>query len=225
MTPASTRRLSVARATALVAAIGPIAYVGLTIVLGLLWDGYNPIRDTQSELGAVNSPYNAIMNTGGFMGLGVCILSFAVAFGLVLRGRQAKILVLVLIGIAGVGMVVVGFFPCDADCVDVTRTGRLHGTFSAPGAIGLPVAAMVSSLVFRSDGRFGTGWQLVSFWGGLLALLSGPVIQADLLPEWNGLLQRAAMWPPLLWMSAVSVRLHTLASETGLGEPRRSGGR
>jgi hypothetical protein len=213
--------MSAARPAALVAAIGPVAYIVLTVVLGLLWDGYDPIRATQSELGAVNSPYEAVMNIGGFMGLGVCILSFAVAFGLVLRGRWAKVLVLVLIGIAGVGMVVVGFFPCDAGCVDVTRTGRLHGTFSAPGAIGLPVAAMVSSLVFRIDGRFGTGWQLVSFWGGLLALASGPVIQAELFPELNGLLQRAAMWPPLLWMSAVSVRLHALAAGSGPTATRR----
>lgn len=210
VTDGSIRRASAARLAALVAAIGPVAYIVLTIVLGLLWDGYDPIRNTQSELGAVNSPYQTIMNVGGFMGLGVCILSFAAAFGLVLRDGWAKVLVLVLIGIAGVGMVVVGFFPCDADCVDVTRTGRLHGTFSAPGAIGLPVAAMLSSLVFRIDGRFGTSWQVVSFWVGLVALASGPVIQAELVPEWNGLLQRAAMWPPLFWMSAVSVRLQRL---------------
>jgi len=210
----------VARPASLVAAVGPVAYIVLTVVLGLLWDGYDPIRDTQSELGAVNSPYKAVMNIGGFMGLGVCILSFAVAFGLVLRGGWAKVLVLVLVGIAGVGMVVVGFFPCDADCVDVTRTGRLHGTFSAPGAIGLPVAAIVSSLVFRIDGRLGTGWQLLSFWMGLLALASGPVIQAELLLEWNGLLQRAAMWPPLLWMAAVSVRIHALAAGPGFSDTR-----
>lgn len=197
---------------ALVAAIGPLAYVGLTVVLGLLWDGYDPIRDTQSVLGAVNSPYRNVMNVFGFMGLGVCILSFALAYGVVLCGGWPKALALGLLVVAGVGMIVVGFFPCDPDCVDVTQTGRLHGAFSAPGAIGLPAAAMMSSLVFRSDGRFGMWWQLVSFWGGLLALASGPVIGAGLFPDWDGLLQRAAMWPPLLWMSAVSLRLYVLAS-------------
>jgi len=211
VTAGRTGNPSAARLLAVLAAFGPIAYIVLTIVLGLLWDGYDLIGDTQSELGAVDSPYATVMNVGGFMGLGVSILAFAGAYGMVLRGGWAKVLGLVLIVIAGVGMVVVGFFPCDAGCVDVTRTGRLHGLFSAPGAIGLPVAAMVSSLVFRLDGRFGTGWQLVSFWGGLVALASGPVIQAELLSDWNGLLQRAAMWPPLLWATAVSVRLHSLA--------------
>ena len=215
MTIGSPRRR--VRLLAAAAAIGPMAYMALTVVLGLLWDGYDPLRDTQSELGAVDSPYRTVMNVAGFMGLGVCILTFAWVFGLVTRGRWAKRLAVALLGVAGAGMVIVGFFPCDAGCVDVTHIGGLHGVFSAPGAIGLPAAAMVSSTVFRSDGRFGIGWQLVSFWGGLLALISGPVIQAELFPEWNGLLQRAGMWPPLVWMSIVSVRLRALAREPGSG--------
>jgi hypothetical protein len=108
-------------------------------------------------------------------------------------------------------MVVVGFFPCDAGCVDVTATGRLHSLFSLPGAIGLPAAAMVSAPVFRRDGRFGTAWQVGSFWLGLATLISGPLIAAELVGGVNGLVQRAAMWMPLGWMLAVSIRLYRLA--------------
>jgi hypothetical membrane protein len=183
----------------------------LVTVLGLLWDGYDPIRDTQSELGAVDSPYRLVMNLAGFMGLGVSILAFAAAYYLLLASSWAKVLATGLLAIAGVGMVVVGFFPCDAGCVDVTATGRLHSLFSMPGAIGLPAAAMVSALVFRRDGRFGTAWQLVSFWLGLAALVSGPLIAAELVEGVNGLLQRAAMWTPLVWMMAVSIKLCLLA--------------
>jgi hypothetical protein len=108
-----------------------------------------PDRDTQSELGAVDSPYRLVMNLAGFMGLGVSILAFAAAYWLLLAPSWAKLLATGLLGLAGVDMVVVGFFPCDAGCVDVTATGRLHSVFSMPGAIGLPAAAMVSALVFR----------------------------------------------------------------------------
>jgi hypothetical protein len=108
-------------------------------------------------------------------------------------------------------MVVVGFVPCDAGCVDVTATGRLHSVFSMPGAIGLPAAAMVSVLVFRRDGRLGLAWQLGSFWLGLAALVSGPLIAAELVGGVNGLVQRTAMWVPLVWMVAVSIRLYRLA--------------
>jgi hypothetical protein len=89
-------------------------------------------------------------------------------------------------------MVVVGFFPCDPGCVDITGTSRLHSVFSMPGAIGLPAAAMLSALVFRSDGRFSVAWQVVSFWLGLAALVSGPLIAAEVLQGANGLLQRVA---------------------------------
>ena len=203
-----------ARALAVAAAVGPVAYIVLTIVLGLQWDGYNPLRDTQSELGAVDSPYRHVMNVGGFMALGVWILAFAAAYAMVLRRSWVKTLVAVLLVVAGVGMIVVGFFPCDAGCVDVTRTGRLHGLWSAPGAFGLSAAAMISSQVFRLDGRFSTPWQFASFWGGALSLAIGPVVGADLLPEWNGLLQRSGMWLAILWMAAVSARLAYLAGQT-----------
>ena len=108
-------------------------------------------------------------------------------------------------------MVVVGFLPCDAGCVDITGTSRLHSIFSMPGAIGLPAAAMLSALVFRRDGRFAMAWQVVSFWLGLVALVSGPLIAAELLQGANGLLQRVAMWSSLLWMMAVSLKLSALA--------------
>jgi hypothetical protein len=195
---------------------GPIYYVGLVTIIGLLWAGYDPIRQTQSELGAVDAPLGLLMNVGGFMALGLVILAFAAAFLLVLRPSPWKLVATVLMAIAGIGMVTVGFFPCDAGCVDVSRTSELHSTFSMPGAIGLPAAAMLSSLAFRDDGRFGSAWQAASFLLGLAALASGPIIAADLLPDQLGLLQRAAMWTPVLWMSAVAVRLAALA-RTGLG--------
>jgi hypothetical protein len=98
----------------------------------------------------------------------------------------AKTLATGLLVAAGVGMVVVGFFPCDAGCVDVTGTSRLHSIFSMPGAIGLPAAAMLSALVFRRDGRFATAWQVISFWLGLAALVSGPLIAAELVEGSTG---------------------------------------
>ncbi|MGB9373612.1 MAG: DUF998 domain-containing protein [Jiangellales bacterium] len=195
---------------AIVAGVGPVLYIVLTVVLGLLWEGYDPIRDTQSELGAVDSPYQWVMNVAGFGGLGLSILAFAACYALVLRGGWPQAVAVVFLGVGGVGMVIVGFFPCDAGCVDVTATGRLHGVFSVPGAIGLPAAAILSAWVFARDGRFSTRWQVLSMLVGIFTLASGPVIQSEVLTGANGLLQRAGMWPALLWMTTVSMRLLTL---------------
>jgi hypothetical protein len=74
--------------------------------------------------------------------------------------------------------------------------------------------------VFRRDGRFGTAWQATSFWLGLVTLTSGPLIAAELVGGVNGLLQRAAMWTPLAWVTAVSVKLYTLGPRSA-AERRR----
>lgn len=189
--------------------MGPLFYISLVVVLGLLRSGYDPIRQTQSELGAVDSPYGDLMNVAGFSGLGLTILAFAVAYQLLLNRSWVQKLATVLLVLGGLGMVVVGFFPCDAGCVDVTRTSELHSIFSVPGAIGLPAAAILSSLAFRVDGRFSVAWQTVSFWLGPLTLASGPLIAAEVACEVGGALQRAAMWAPLLRLSAVSWKIRS----------------
>jgi hypothetical protein len=216
-------RSAIPRALALVGGIGPIAYIGLVTVLGLLWSGYDPIHQTQSELGAVDAPNALVMNVLGFMGLGVVILAFAGAYLAILRGAPWRLLAGVGLLVAGAGMIVVGFFPCDPGCVDVTRTGELHGTFSMPGAIGLPAAAMLSAPAFRQDGRLGSRWQLTSFVIGALALASGPLIATETLPGYEGLVQRLAMWAPLLWMSAVSFRLARLSDPSRAGTAGQTG--
>lgn len=214
------RRVPVTRFLALVGIAGPICYIAFVSLLGLLWAGYDPIRQTQSELGAVDAPHGLLMNVAGFMALGVVILAFAAAYHLVLRPSPWRWVAAGLMVVAGVGMVTVGFFPCDAGCVDVTRTSELHSTFSMPGAIGLPAAVMLSSLVFRSDGRLGPTWQLSSLLLGLATLASGPIVAADLMPDHLGLLQRIGMWAPVLWMSAVSLRLNAMARPPiGAGVP------
>jgi hypothetical membrane protein len=199
------------RALASIGVIGPIGYVALVTALGILWEGYDPIRDTQSELGASDSPYGPVMNVAGFVGLGVSILAFAAAYWSVIHRSTWKALAVAASIVAGVGMIAVGFFPCDPGCVDVTATGRLHSTFSMPVAIAVPVAAMLSAGAFRIDGRFGIGWQVSSFWLGLLSLASGPIIAAAAVEDVNGLLQRAAMWIALGWVVAVSSKLRSLS--------------
>jgi hypothetical protein len=136
---------------------GPLAYAALVVALGLLVDGYDPLRASMSELGATDAPYRHVMNVVGFMGLGLAILAFAAGFHLLLRHVRLTVVVTALLVVAGTFMVAVGFFPCDPGCVDVSVTGRLHSLTSTPQAIALPAAGIVSALVFRTDGLLGPG--------------------------------------------------------------------
>ena len=64
----------------LIGIIGPIFYFVLLTILGLLWEGYDPISTGMSEIGALDSPFRHIMNYLGFSLLGITIVLFS--FGL-----------------------------------------------------------------------------------------------------------------------------------------------
>ena len=55
--------------------VGPIAYASVLATLGVLWPGYNPIRQYMSELGAVDAPHALVMNVFGFQLLGISMVA------------------------------------------------------------------------------------------------------------------------------------------------------
>jgi len=63
-------------ALAICGIVGPITYAVVLTVIGMLWEGYNPVRQGMSELGAANAPHSFFMNVFGFQLLGVCMAGF-----------------------------------------------------------------------------------------------------------------------------------------------------
>jgi len=51
--------------------VGPTTYAIVLTALGVLWPGYNPVRQYMSELGAVDAPHAFVMNILGFQVLGI----------------------------------------------------------------------------------------------------------------------------------------------------------
>ena len=190
--------------------LGPLVYFLLLTTLGFLWEGYSPLRDSMSELGAVDSPYKTMMNVLGFMGLGLSILLFALAYHRQMEKSWLVKLTMLFLTIAGVFMIVVGFFPCDSGCVDVTATGKLHSLTSIPQSIALPLAAISSAFAFGRDRRFGQKWQLASFWIGVASLATGPLMSFSFSQPIVGLVQRLGIGLSLLWMLIVATKFLTL---------------
>ncbi len=73
-------------------------------------------------------------------------------------------------------MFFVGFLPCDEGCIDVTTTGKLHSITSIVPAVFLPLAAMTSVTVITNQPNWGVRWGHMSFYLGLFAMSSGPVM-------------------------------------------------
>jgi len=204
--------IKVRKYLSLAGVVGPVYYSALLTTLGNLWAGYSPVSDSMSELGAVDSPYRTAMNVFGFMGLGVFLLLFALAYYCQMRKDWRTKSAFSFLLVAGVFMIAVGFLPCDPGCIDVTITGRLHSLASVPQSIALPLAAIFSAFPFSRDSRFGRKWGIGSFWIGVASLATGPLMSLPFSEPITGLVQRLGIGLSLLWMLVVSIKFFIIPS-------------
>ena len=184
--------------------IGPVFYFLLLTILGLLWNGYNPILQSMSEIGSVVSPYKEMMNYFGFSMLGIFMTLFGVGVLREFGKGILQYLAFSLILAAGIFMFAVGFFPCDAGCIDVTSTGRWHSTTSTVPSIALPLSAMIIAAVLA--GRWGKRWGHISFWLGVFSMASGPTMFIPVIAPYLGFVQRMGIGLSLLWMVLISAK-------------------
>jgi hypothetical membrane protein len=185
--------------------VGPVLFFSVLTVLGLMWEGYNPVTTGMSEIGAVDSPYKDVMNFLGFSLLGVAIVSFSIGFNKYFGGNLQLNIACILILLGGIFMVLVGFFPCDPQCVDVTLIGKLHSATSTVPAILIPLASMISA--YPISKKWGNKWGYISFCLGILSLASGPVMLLELFDQYTGLVQRMGLGFSLLWIFLISTRI------------------
>ena len=98
--------------SAVAGVIGPILFAIIVTMLGLLWNGYNPLTQTISELGATNAP-NKDLQALNFAILGILSTIFAAGLGV---HSKSFLSTSVLIGIYGLGTLLVAGLPCDPGC-------------------------------------------------------------------------------------------------------------
>lgn len=157
-----------------------------------------------SEIGSVVSPYKDLMNYLGFSLLGIFIMLFGIGVFREFGKGVLQYLALFLILAAGIFMFAVGFFPCDAGCIDVTQTGRWHSITSTVPSITLPLAAMLLATVFTK--RWGKRWGYISFWLGAFSMVSGPIMFIPAIAPYLGIVQRIGIGLSLLWTVLVSAK-------------------
>lgn len=184
---------------------GPIFYFLLLIFLGLMWNGYDPISTGMSELGAVDSPFRDVMNYLGFSLLGLSIVLFSIGFAHYF-GKELQIRIAqTLLFFGGFTMFLVGFFPCDSNCIDVTQIGKIHSLLSTISAILIPLGLISSA--YPISKKWNRTWGYTSFYLGILSLASGPIMFLDYSEAYVGLIQRLGIGLSLLWIVSVSWKI------------------
>lgn len=186
--------------------IAPVLFFTLLTILGLMWYGYNPISTGMSEIGAVDSPFKNIMNVFGFSLLGVFIVTFSTGFKIYFRKNLQMAFAFILLLIGGIFMFLVGFFPCDPQCIDVTLTGRLHSFTATVPAILIPLAAILSA--YPISKKWNKKWGYFSFILGILSMVTGPLMFLEAMDNFTGLIQRLGTGFSLVWILIVSIRIY-----------------
>jgi hypothetical membrane protein len=190
--------------------IGPIIYTIVVIILATLRPGYSHITQMMSELGAAGAPNALIMNTAGFILLGVLITGFSVGLHRGTAGGKGSKIGPLLIAISGIFLIATGIFPCDPGCVNGSFTGRMHSMSARASGVAMALAPFAIACRFSKDSRW-KGYTSYTVASGVVTAFLGLSLLFLAIEGWAGLLQRIGMGVPLFWVEVVAIRLLRLS--------------
>ena len=195
--------------------IGPVVFVAAFLVLGATREGYDAARTMVSQLSLGDQGWQMI---AAFVVGGVLIAGFAVGLRGALGGGPGSTWGPILVGVAGVGLVVAGVFVTDPALgypagapTGFPTASSSHGVIHLLAAlgvfVGLPAAEIVMARRFRADGN--GGWALYSWLTagvGLAAYalaVAGPSGVDALLPV-VGIMQRISIVVGFGWIAQLA---------------------
>ena len=201
------------------AVMGPIAFTIVWIVGAVVQDDYSVRREDISALAALDAQNAWIMITG-FLLLGAGMLALGAGLAGALKGRSATV-GSILVGVAGVGIIVAGLARNDcssqldacadrADAGDVSWHHATHDLVSLVVFLALVAAALVFARVFRGDQSW-RDLRTYSLITAVLGLVLLVLFITGVAGSWNGLLQRVFVTVLFLWIAVLGARLIRLS--------------
>jgi hypothetical membrane protein len=213
-TPPEPRDVSVATRLLLGCGIaGPVLFWALGSVAAATWPGYDPVAQSISVL--VQAP-NGWLQEDGFILLGVLTMVFAVGMGRV-AGRTAAARARVRSALLALAVIDLGFalFPADGPDAATSPFGAVHMLVFATFAVAFPILSWRIAVPLRADPpwrRAGTLTAGVAV-GMAIALATVVLTVGGPLEPWLGLLERAYVAVPSLWLASLAA--HGLVVTTG----------
>jgi hypothetical membrane protein len=124
----------------------------ISVPLGFFKPGHNHLTDVISKMGAVDSPIMIQTNILFFL-FGFLMLLFGLGmfrkYPKYFTGKIASFLVI----LSGLSVALIGFFPCDPGCINVSIVGDMHQFFSeTPLILGLFALIFYAIEEFRGGG-------------------------------------------------------------------------
>jgi hypothetical membrane protein len=203
--------------------IGPLLFIVVFLVEGLMRPGYSAWRHYVSQLATGDGGWVQVVN---FLVCGTLMVAFAIGLHFALRGRRGSIGASILLGLFGAALLVAGIFvtdpalgyPVGAALVH-TAHGMIHGLAGLAAFSLLPASAFVMAWHFASKPG-SRRWVVYSAGIGILLvacfIASTTVSVLDERGVWpnapTGFLQRIAIIGGWTWISMLA--LHVLRSSS-----------
>jgi hypothetical membrane protein len=186
----------------------PVLFLLAASVIGKVQDGYDPIRDTISQLALGSYGW---LQTSVFIVFGLLLLVLAQRlYQAIKRNINVKIAVSLLVAVA-FGLVLVGIFPTDPpDVLDRTVRGLLHGTAAYGVTLLFPFISLLFAVGMKNDPRWKVFYRYSLAAGGLGIVL--PILNV-VVPDISlscGLYERLVALNGFAWLEAVSIRVFLL---------------
>jgi hypothetical protein len=183
---------------ALIAIGGIVYFVVAVVVLHFLRPEYNPINHAVSNYAV--GPYGYLM-TAAFYVLALSVLALALGLFRIKALTNLSRSVMLLLGVASFGLVVMGIFPGDVHALHppATITGVVHWTAAGISFLSIMIAAFLLSSFFKLDEQLQRFQRpcLILAWAMVGSLLLYGLLA---LVGWIGIGQRIYLAVCLLWL-------------------------
>lgn len=186
------------------AILGAGLLVVMTVAGAAAWPGYSHVTQYISELGATGAPNGRLVSLGGFLPIGVLLMTFAVLGALIPPRGVLRTLGFIGIFLFALGYFGAALFPCDLGCRPETPSPSqmLHLAFGLAGYVLAPLS--LTALAVASRKWPGQGWL---FPLGLICAVVACIAFFSMVDPLAGLFQRVLEASVILWILAFAVSL------------------
>lgn len=193
--------------------VGPILFIVMTSYFGSIRLGYNHMHQFISELGATGTANAQLMNFAGFIPSGILIAVFGISLLMVLKKQKYAAIGSASIIFFGLGILVDGFFSCDAGCPEAgSMENMIHNAVAPIAFLAAIVGTGLLGFSFKRTPAFYSLWKYSIFtcfisFVSLLALLAS--LESRM---FTGLWQRLLLLSIFLWCGIVGLRIFKLGN-------------